>query len=223
MEIGRDKLKYIDPVDAKEELQNILSGQEYRIYYQEDSANILQRWIERFGKWLNEILQNLFPNANITEKTAEWIIYGLTIIGFLFSIFLFFKLWKGFVRERRYYSKPIGTAEDLALSSSLHLQEADRLTEKGEYRLSLRHIFLAFILYLDQHHWIDARPWKTNWEYYEELQERHSVLTEPFHQLAIKFEEVVYGGRPIQLDDFLVFRKQVDEWMNIGGRTWLET
>lgn len=223
MEIGRDKLNSIDPIDARKELEKILSNQEYRIYDQEDSANILQRWLERFGKWLNEILHNLFPNANITETTAEWIIYGLTLVMLLLSIFLFIKLWKSFVRERRYDSKPIGTAEDLALSSSHHFHKADQLTEQGEFRLALRHVFLAFILYLDQHHWVDAKPWKTNWEYYEELQNRHSVLTEPFNQLAIKFEEVVYGGRSIQLDDFLVFRKQVDEWMKIGGSTWLES
>jgi len=102
------------------------------------------------------------------------------------------------------------------LTAQEHLAQAHKLAEEGNYRLALRSLLLGFILYLDQNHKIEAKAWKTNWEYYAELSDRAPQLANSFYTLAIKFEEAMYGGRPIARDDYWIYFNQVHKWIHEG-------
>lgn len=186
-----------------------MAKNEYQVYYQ-THKNFLLEWFNRFKNWLIHILKKLFPNLHVNDKTLEWVSYGIMAAVVIIFLFLVVKVILKLVQERRYYTRPIHSNEDLHVSSQNHLNEAHHLAQKGDFRLALRHVFLSFILYLDENELITAKPWKTNWEYYDELNEQNKELADEFYLLALKFDEAIYGGRVINMDDYLSYREFVD-------------
>ncbi len=204
----------LNPEYARNKLEEILSSEEYQIYYQKEQQNILSLLFDRFKHWIYEMIKDIFPNLDLALKASEWLTYGIVGIGILLIILFIYLLWTRFVRETRSISKPFGSAEDLTMSETAHMKEADILAAEGEFPLALRHVFIAFILYLDVKKWLKATPWKTNWEYYDELNERDPKIAEDFYLLAVKYEETIYGRHTISMEDYLFQRKQVERWMN---------
>jgi hypothetical protein len=209
----------LKPIDSlKEELQGILAGKEYRVYHRENQ-NLLKDLLNRLKDWLYSILKNIFPQADIAQKTSEWLSYGLAVLGALFLCFLLYLLLSRFVRQGRVNPQRMSMAKGLTLTVQHHFGEAQSLADREEYALAVRHLFLGFILHLDQNRWIEAKAWKTNWEYFAELKVRAPKLANSFTSLAVKFEEAMYGGRPISRDDYWLYHNQVSRWIHEGETT----
>ncbi len=207
------------PVDSLiEDLQRILDTKEYQLYHQE-SQNVLLDLLKRLKNWLYPILKAIFPQADFAQKTSEWLSYGIVALGVLLFLLILFLLLSRFVRQGQVHQKRVVMSESLTRSVQQHLTEAHRLMEQNEYRLAIRHLFLGFILFLDQNQWIEARAWKTNWEYYAELKERAPQLAHSFNTLAIRFEEAMYGGRFIALADYWSYHNQVKRLIHEGETT----
>jgi hypothetical protein len=201
-------LKNIDPLKAREELENILSQKEYQAYYREDK-NTLADLLDRLQAWLNGYLLKLLPEPEIRETTSEWISYGMVGLGIVIVLLLLLVFSSKVVRENRFYSKPVGTENEFIQSPESHLQEAEKRLEEGDLRSAQRHLFLAYLLSLDQKQWIETRAWKTNGEYMDELQSTQSETAKTFRTLAHRFEATWYGGRHISREDYMEFRQQV--------------
>lgn len=201
-------MKNIDPLKAREELENILSQKEYQAYYREDK-NTLADLLDRLQEWLNRYLSKLLPQPEIRETTSEWISYGMVGLGIVIVLLLLLVFSSKVVRENRFYAKPIGTETEFILSSESHLQEAEKRMEEGDLRSAQRHLFLAYLLSLDHQQWIEARAWKTNGEYLDELQNTQPEIAKTFRTLARRFEATWYGGRHISREDYMEFRQQV--------------
>ncbi len=199
----------------REDLQGILAGQEYQIYYREHQ-NILLDLLNRLRDWLYSILKNIFPQADAAQRASESLAYGLAALGVLLIFLMLFLLVSRFVRHGRVHPKRMGTSKSLSQTVQHHLVEAHRLADQGEYAPALRYLFLGFILYLDQNRWIEAKAWKTNWEYFAELNARSPQLANCFTSLATKFEEAMYGGRPISRDDYRLYHNQVSRCLHEG-------
>ena len=199
----------------REDLEGILATQDYKIYTQENKS-VLQNLLASLKNWLQQILQNLFPHTDVAKKTSDWLSYGLIALGIFLLFLLLFLLLSRFVRHGRIHSKEVRLAMDKPLTAQRQLAEAHKLAEAGDYSSALRILFLGFILYLDQNQRIEAKAWKTNWEYYAELKERTPQLANSFYKLAIKFEEAMYGGRPIAKDDYCFYSNQVRELIHEG-------
>ena len=199
----------------REDLEGILATKEYKIYTQEHKS-FLQNLLDSLKNWLQQILQNLFPHTDVAKKTFDWLAYGLIALGIFLLFLLLFLLLSRFVRHDRIHSKEVRLAMDKPLTTQRQLAEAHKLAEAGDYSSALRILFLGFILYLDQNQRIEAKAWKTNWEYYAELKERTPQLANSFYKLAIKFEEAMYGGRPIAKDDYWFYSNQVSELIHEG-------
>ncbi|WP_218212222.1 hypothetical protein, partial [Pseudomonas sp. 2822-15] len=77
------------------------------------------------------------------------------------------------VNRKRIYRdhKPLEAMKELNWSYQNHLDEALRKERLQDYSLATRHLFLALLLYFHDVKWLEARIWKTNWEYYEELKQ----------------------------------------------------
>ena len=207
------------PLDSlRDDLQEILATKEYQIYNHENQ-NVLLDLLKRLENWLNSILNTIFPQADFVKRTSEWLSYGIATLGVLLFILLLFLLLSRFVRQGRVNQKRVDMSNRLTRSVQQHLAEAHRLTEQAEYSLALRHLFLGFILYLDQNQWIEARVWKTNWEYYAELKDRAPQLANSFNTLAIRFEEAMYGGRSIAMGDYWSYYNQVNKLIQKGETT----
>lgn len=201
-------MKNIDPLKARDELETILSQKEYQVYYQKDK-NTLADLLERLQDWLSRYLAKLLPQQEVRETTSEWISYGLVGLGIAIVLMLLFLFSSKVVRENRLYSKPIGTESELVLSPESHLLEAEKRMEEGDLRSAQRHLFLAYLLSLDHKQWIEARAWKTNGEYMDELQGTQPEIAKTFRILAHRFEATWYGGRHIAREDYMEFRQQV--------------
>ncbi|MHB8126110.1 MAG: DUF4129 domain-containing protein [Desulfitobacteriaceae bacterium] len=207
------------PLDSlREDLQGILATKEYQLYYHENQ-NILLDLLKRLKNWLYSILKAIFPQADFAQRTSEWLSYGIAILGVLLFFLLLFLLLARFVRQGRVNPKRAGISKRLTRTVQQHLAEAHRLTEQTEYSLALRHLFLGFIVYLDQNQWIEARAWKTNWEYYAELMDHAPQLANSFNTLAIRFEETMYGGRSIAMADYWSYHNQVNRLIHEGETT----
>lgn len=201
-------MKNIDPLKAKEELEEILSQKEYQVYYRQDK-NTLADLLERLQDWLNRYLTKFFPKAEFTEDASEWISYGMVGLGIAIVLLLLVMFSSRVVRENRFFSKPVGTEAELVLSPQSHLIEAENRSGEGDLRSAIRHLFLAYLLHLDQNKWIEAKAWKTNGEYLDELQEARAEIAKTFRVLATQFEATWYGGRPISNEDYREYRQQV--------------
>ena len=204
------------PLDLfREDLQGILATEEYQVYTREPN-NLLRDLFDSLGNWLHQILKSIFPHVDVAKKTSEWLSYGIAALGVLLLFLLLYLLLSRFVRQGQVNLKQVSMVKGQSLTAQRHLVEAHKLAEEGNYSSALRHLFLGFLLSLDQNQWIEAKAWKTNWEYYAELMERAPQLAGSFYTLAVKFEEAMYGGRPIARDDYWLYHNQVDKWIHEG-------
>lgn len=205
------------PLDLlRDDLQEILATKEYQIYTQQETKSFLEGLLDSLMNWLQQMLQSIFPQVDIGKTTSEWLSYGVISLGMLLLLLLLFLLVSRFVRQGRIYSRQVTTSMEQSFTEQRHLAEAHRLSEEENYSLALRHLFLGFILYLDQSQRIEAKAWKTNWEYYAELNHRAPQLANSFYTLAVKFEEAIYGGRPIAKDEYWSYYKQIIAWIHKG-------
>ncbi|MHC0037601.1 DUF4129 domain-containing protein [Pseudoneobacillus sp. C159] len=203
-------LKTIDPNQAKDELEKILAEKQYQIYYRQDQ-HTLADLLERLQAWINRHLAKLLPEQNFRDDVSEWISYGMVGAGIFVVLFLLILFSSRVVREKRFYAKPVGTEQELELSTKSHLNEAEQHYAAGDSRTALRHLFLAYLLYLDEKQWIVARAWKTNGEYIEELEILQRDRAAEFRKLAHTFEATWYGGRQVTAESYLDYRNQVLE------------
>ena len=118
-------------------------------------------------------------------------------------------------RRKRFKEKKIlQSVEEINWSFERHLTEARKLEELGDFTKSTRHLFLAILLYFHEKKWLEARIWKTNWEYYEELRKVNKQWAGNFYHLAILFDGVTYGGYEVQQEEYEKFQKEVMVWLN---------
>ncbi|MFK4996929.1 DUF4129 domain-containing protein [Bacillus sp. N9] len=58
-----------------------------------------------------------------------------------------------------------------------------------------------------------ARVWKTNGEYYEELKKVNPKWANEFHHLALIFDEVTYGEKSVQKEEYVPFYIKAMKWL----------
>jgi len=197
-----------DPSKSLEELQKILSGREYSVYY-DQKPNIIGQWLDKLKDWLANILDKILPKTGFWgEGASQWLAYTILLVFFLLVIFLVVYMISRMVHRSVLKHKPV-SATELTLSYNSHLNKVDQYATEEEYDLALRHLFLALILLLDQEKLLEARVWKTNGEYYEELKNNDRKLAKTFYAIALKFEETMYGGKPITKTEFQLFQELV--------------
>ena len=66
-------------------------------------------------------------------------------------------------------------------------------------------MFLALLLYFHEKEWLEARIWKTNWEYYEEIRKVNQEWADQFYHLALLFDEATYGERKVDKEEYIRF------------------
>lgn len=203
----------LDGKNAQDELEKILEGKEYRVYY-DQSQNAFQIWWEKAINWISDQLNNLFPSfqpsGNIS--TALLIVMIIIIIALL-GLTIFFS-FRNRIRNRKLrFNNPLQTAKELNWTYKQHLTEAENQEVIGNYTLSARHLFLALLLYFHEKEWLEARIWKTNWEYYDELLKVNSSWANQFFHLAYLFDEATYGERIIGKEEYNRFKKEAMFWL----------
>ncbi|WP_010199593.1 DUF4129 domain-containing protein [Bacillus sp. m3-13] len=200
--------------EAREQLEEILDQQEYQVYYA-DTRNTLQIWWDEFKAWLADLLSRLFPSMENTSGTAGNImILVIILVIVILGAFVITYLAKNNPFGRNKKNKPFQSGVELDWSFQQHVNEAEKFEEVGDFSLATRHLFLGLLLNFHERQWLEAKIWKTNWEYYDELRREQKELAEFFFDFALLFDRATYGKQKIEKDDYLSFRDIALKWVN---------
>ncbi|WP_453996534.1 DUF4129 domain-containing protein [Bacillus nitroreducens] len=194
--------------DSRERIEDILKEKEYRVYYDE-SRNIFQEWWNRIKDWLADVLERLFPSISSANGAADVVLF-LIMLSILFLLGLAVFLLIRNRRPKKFSThKPLHSTEELNWTYQKHLQEAHKHQDVQDFSAATRHLFLALLLLFHQKKWLEAKAWKTNWEYYDELRKVNPTLANEFYDLALVFDEVAYGEYQINREEYIQFREKV--------------
>ncbi|TYS57812.1 DUF4129 domain-containing protein [Sutcliffiella horikoshii] len=200
--------------EAREQLAEILDQQEYQVYYA-DTRNTLQIWWDEFKAWLADLLSRLFPSMENTSGTAGNImILVIILVIVILGAFVITYLAKNNPFGRNKKNKPFQSGVELEWSFQQHVNEAKKFEEVGDFSLATRHLFLGLLLNFHERQWLEAKIWKTNWEYYDELRREQKELAQFFFDFALLFDRATYGKQKIEKDDYLSFRDIALKWIN---------
>lgn len=203
----------LNPKHARDALKDILNKQEYRVYYNH-TKSWLEIWWEKAKQWISEKLSNLFPSIETANNAAIPVLIGVIVIVIILLALTVFFIFQNVRRNRIFRNqKPLQSMKEIDWTFERHLSEARRQEALEEYNVSIRHLFLALLLYFHEKGWLEAKIWKTNWEYYDELRKVNQLDANQFYNLAALFDEVTYGERMVQKDEYLQFRTIAMSWL----------
>lgn len=203
----------MDYGQAQQELQQILSGAEYRVYEIDYRAPFWQTLLKNALTWLGEQWAKLFPaHAGLTDALSYFSLLVLAVLIFVF-IFIAARMLIQIPSGVRWRERLAGAAGAAAPTPAAYLAEAERWAEQRNYGQAVRALFLSLLLFLDGKGWIEAKAWKTNGDYVAELRFRNAEAVEAFAYLAANFEETAYGGRPLDPDIYRLCLDRVNRWI----------
>jgi hypothetical protein len=202
-----------DKDKARDDLEEILKTKEYTVYY--DSKGFIETWWEQAKEWIAAQLEKLFPAIDSARAASSPILITMIVcVIVLFGLSAYF-LIRNIRRNRTLRTqKPIQSRKEMNWTSLRHLEEAEKLESLADYTLSTRHLFLALLLSFHEKGMLEARIWKTNWDYYEELRKVDQSKAEQFFQFAQFFEEVTYGEHTVMKEEYYQFH---DKAMKVFG------
>ncbi|MDF2679858.1 MAG: hypothetical protein K0R47_1048 [Brevibacillus sp.] len=197
--------------EDKQKLAEILSREEYA----QQQGN-QESWLDPLLEPLFHALSRMFelgqlPNG--TASTVSTIILVLFVIGLLFFLYW---LSRRIVREQRLRQPLLAKGEKIRTYTD-YLQEARERGHKNEWREGERSLFLALLVYLQKRAWIRVEPWKTNWEYAEEIQLNQPLAVDLFRMNARVFEQVWYGQGAVSEGQFWERLKQLETFCREEG------
>ncbi|UOQ45029.1 DUF4129 domain-containing protein [Halobacillus salinarum] len=204
----------IAPDKAEKQLKAILNQDEYQAYYEENKTffDRIKEWI---GDWVKSLFERLFPNAHFSEQATAFFGYAIGIIGVVLFVLVVLYLRRGLSKNTSMKSRNelFQQSSKLQWSFKEHVAEADRLEKENNLNEAARHLFMALLLLFEEKEWVVPKAWKTNLDYYEELQAVDQQAAERFLALAVVFDEVTYGTRTVTPVEYQRFADQAMSWL----------
>ncbi|HEY5824668.1 MAG TPA: DUF4129 domain-containing protein [Cyclobacteriaceae bacterium] len=155
---------------------------------------------DRLMNWLGQFIDSLFRNAT-TTNFGRLFMYVLAVILIIVIIMMLLKVdalkvfYSGADKGKMNYS---------VFHENIHEMDFEKLireaTDKGEYRLGVRLIFLYALKTLADKQLIDFQAGKTNHDYVEELSAKE--LKTGLNELSFYFDYAWYGGFSIDKTTF---------------------
>jgi len=193
---------------ARDEIQAILNGDEYRDYHEQSS--LLATWWDKVKSWLADLLEKLFPSLDKTSMLAGPILTIIIVVMLLLiAVALVFIIRNHRRKQKLRAQTPLHTLQEIDWSPQRHLSEASKYEDSESFALATRHLFLALLLHFHDNKWLEAKIWKTNWEYHGELKKTNQQAATQFYHLANFFDEATYGERQVELQEYTHFRTEV--------------
>ncbi|MEH7098118.1 DUF4129 domain-containing protein [Neobacillus vireti] len=201
---------------ARDNIEEILKKQEYQVYNAQ-SKGLIETWWEMAKEWIAVQLDKLFPSIKNASNASSAILIAVIVIVILLLAWAAFILVRNIRRNRLLRKqKPLQSLKNWNWTYLQHLEEAEKLESLGEYTESIRHLFLAMLLFYHEKAWLEARIWKTNWDYYEELKIVNQQNADQFNELAHFFEDVAYGEHKVGPEEYQPFQTKINKIL--GGR-----
>ncbi len=198
----------------REQLNEILSRDEYQIYY-EDNRSFIERTWDSVIDWLGDLVARVFqsfdPSTTVGNSVLTvllLVVLGSAVIGIIAIVMTVLR------KKRLRKQQPFASSNQLEWGYQEHLNVAGKYAAENDYRLATRHQFLAFLLILDDHGLLVAKLWKTNWEYFAELKKSDDALAQDFYPLASIFERSTYGEQQINEEDYQKYQAKIMTWID---------
>lgn len=205
----------LDSDKAREDLEGILKTEEYQVYYK-DSKGLIETWWEKAKEWIASQLEKLFPEIESASGASGPILIAVIVIVIILLAFSVFFLIRNTRRNRILRKqKPLQSMNEMKWTYQRHLEEAEKHEQLEEYTVATRHLFLALLLFFHEKGMLEARIWKTNWEYYEELRKVNQQNADQFYYLAHFFDEVTYGERKVQQEEYQQFQNEAKKVLDV--------
>lgn len=164
---------------------------------------------ERFKRWLAELARNFF--SDVTTTHLGKILLYVAGVGLLVYVVLMLLKVNAF---RILVKGGDVTIPHQVLSENIHEMDFEKLiaevTQKKEYRVATRLVFLYALKILSDRHLIDWSPGKTNHDYVRELQ--HPELRDGFLDLSFYFDYVWYGNFRVPPETFSEMQQVFNSW-----------
>lgn len=165
---------------------------------------------DRFLQWLNWLFDYLFSKATTTDlgrflMYAVAIVITIGVIMMLLKVNAFTVFHSGADQGKQGYR---------VFHENIHKMNFEKLiqeaTEKNEYRLATRLIFLYALKILSDKHLIDFNAGKTNHDYVEELQS--GEIKTGLNELSFYFDYAWYGNFAISESQFQKVKNTFTFW-----------
>lgn len=165
---------------------------------------------DRLIQWLNWLFFSIFDKATATDL-GRFLMYLIAIVLTIVVIMLMLKV-NAF---RVFYSgADQGKQGYQVFHENIHEMNFEKLiqeaTEKNEYRLATRLIFLYALKILSDKHLIDFSAGKTNHDYVEELQT--GEIKTGLNELSFYFDYAWYGNFTISEGQFQKVKNTFTFW-----------
>jgi Domain of unknown function (DUF4129) len=165
---------------------------------------------DRFLQWLVWLINSLFGNATTTDL-GRFLMYTIAIILTIVVIMMLLKV-NAF---RVFYSgADQGKQGYQVFHENIHEMNFEKLiqeaTEKNEYRLATRLVFLYALKILSDKHLIDFSAGKTNHDYVEEL--KKGEMKTGLNELSFYFDYAWYGNFTISAEQFQKVHNTFSFW-----------
>lgn len=204
----------LDPNHARNELKGILNQREYQAYYSH-SWGWLSSWWEKALNWITNLLAKWFPSIQSSSTVSVPILITFMAATLILLVVLIYLAARHIRRNQIIRDqKPLNSIQEINWSFQKHLMEAGKLENSNQYNLATRHLFLALLLCFHEKGWLEARIWKTNWEYYDELRKINPQAADQFFELASFFDNVTYGEHSVVIEEYIQFRAGVMKWID---------
>lgn len=202
---------------ARDDIEEILQKQEYQVYY-DHSNGLIETWWEKAKEWIASQLEKLFPSIKSASGASSAILITIIVIVILLLAFAAFMLLRNTRRNRLLRNeRPLQSLKERNWTYVRHLEEAEKLESLEDYTESTRHLFLAMLFYYHEKEWLEARIWKTNWDYYDELRKVSQQNAEEFFELAHFFEDAAYGEHKVSPEEYKPFRTKIRDILGSRG------
>ena len=168
--------------------------------------------IEIILRWLSRVLSRFFDYGT-AEGIARWVLIAVFILIVLFVIyFIYKKRPELFLREKK-SPLPYEVEEENIYRIDFEKDLAAALAV-GDFRSSIRILYLQTIRFFADKQWIDWQIYKTPTEYIYEL--KPANLKTPFRDFTNRFLQVRYGNFKATRELFDSMRRLHDE-LRKGG------
>lgn len=203
-----DALSYPDTppaADAEARLQALLA----RPPFAQPQPRSEPTWLDRFFDWLFDLFDRMFtPISQTTSEYGSGISWLVVVVG-LIIISIVLTVW---LRGLRRTLVPIAQLPDddpeANLSADMANRQASDLARSGDYRRATRMLYLATLLWLDEHKRLRYDRALTNREYLDHL-DQDPTLREELRPVVETFDRVWYGNIPLDASGFAHYEGQV--------------
>ncbi|SEK54847.1 protein of unknown function [Stigmatella aurantiaca] len=219
-----------DARSASAKARDILSRPEFSATPHKDKAPaeeapVAPDWWQRFMKWLDGVLEELFKQRHDAPRVAPssgaaglTVAHGLVVLLIAaVVVVLAAVLLRALRQQQRHESAQLevstldaaALAKDpmsaLARAPEGWAQLADELAARGEYREAVRSLYLALLSRLHREGAILYDATLSNWDYLRQFKGR-SEWRAPFRELTRRFDFAWYGNLPVGPDGYQAFR-----------------